>query len=500
MRKSLTTAVFIINARKIHGEKYDYSQADYCNFSTKVRITCSKHGLFEQRADHHLRGHGCIRCAGKGKSTTQDFIKKAKVVHGNRYDYSQADYRNANTKITINCPEHGPFKQRPTNHLHLGRGCPKCGGSQKLNTTDFVTKAQQLHRGRYDYSSVAYVNMHSKVQIICPDHGPFEQVPGHHLQGKGCWDCSYELRSQNLRMGAAQFIKLAQKRHGNYYDYCLVKYVNGRTPVTIVCPKHGKFRQLPATHLRPAGCWKCAHEELSERQRRTTESFIMRARAVHGDKYDYSNTDYLSAIKKLTIICPKHGSFDQLPYSHLIGNGCNKCADVVRADKKRKSGEEFIANAHKAHGERYDYSHMMYVNSRIKVIIACPEHGNFEQLPYNHLNGMGCPACAQTGIDLNTPGILYYLRIETPTHTFWKIGVTNRTVEERFMRDMNTITVIKTWSYDRLEEGFKREQQVLREYAALRYQGNEEPLSRGGNTELFTQDVLGLDTVLRDAH
>lgn len=496
MGKGLTTVTFIAKAREVHDKKYDYSQSAYRKANTKIRIICPAHGAFEQRADHHLRGHGCIRCAGKAGSNTKDFIDKAKAIHGNKYDYSQTTYRSAYSKITIICPEHGAFTQRPTNHLHLWNGCPTCGGSQKLTTTDFIAKAQRVHRDQYDYSRVAYINQQTKVRIICPKHGPFEQTPGHHLQGKGCWDCSYELRSQSLRMGAAQFIELAQKRHGNYYNYCLVKYVNSKTPVTIICPKDGEFRQLSATHLRPAGCWKCAHKELSERQRRTTESFIMQAQKVHGGKYDYSKTNYLSAIRKLTIICPKHGNFEQVPYSHLIGNGCNKCADVVRADKKRTSAEAFISNARKAHGERYDYSHLVYVNSRTKVIIACSEHGNFEQLPYNHLNGMDCPACAYTGINLNMPGILYYLRIETPTHTFWKIGVTNRTVEERFMRDMETITIIKSWSYNRLKEGFQREQQILKEYAACRHQGKEEPLSRGGNTELFTQDVLGLDTVL----
>ena len=74
---------------------------------------------------------------------------------------------------------------------------------------------------------------------------------------------------------------------------------------------------------------------------------------------------------------------------------------------------------------------------------------------------MGCPACADSGIDINAPGILYYLRIETRAHTFWKIGVTNRTVEKRFMSDIKNITVIKTWPYDPLEEGFQGEQQIL---------------------------------------
>ena len=146
MEKGFTTVTFIAKAREVHDKKYDYSQLAHRKANTKIRIICPTHGAFEQRADHHLRGHGCIRCAGKAGSNTKDFVDKAKAIHGNKYDYSQTTYRNAYSKITIICPEHGAFTQRPTNHLHLWRGCPTCGGSQRLTTTDFIANAQRVHR------------------------------------------------------------------------------------------------------------------------------------------------------------------------------------------------------------------------------------------------------------------------------------------------------------------------------------------------------------------
>src|SRR5437667_5249600 len=106
----MTTRGFIDRARKAHGDRYDYSPTKFTTLSSKVRINCPVHSQFEQRADHHLRGHGCTKCAGKDQSSTQDFIAKAKIIHGTRYDYSQVDYSNAYTKITIISPEHGPFR------------------------------------------------------------------------------------------------------------------------------------------------------------------------------------------------------------------------------------------------------------------------------------------------------------------------------------------------------------------------------------------------------
>lgn len=120
-----------------------------------------------------------------GKKTTKEFVKEAKHVHGNKYDYSKVKYVNANTKVEFVCPKHGVFAQTPSSHLR-GQGCPMCGGKKKLTTLEFARKAKEVHGNKYDYSKVRYTNAKSKVKIICPEHGVFEQLPSNHLSGCGC--------------------------------------------------------------------------------------------------------------------------------------------------------------------------------------------------------------------------------------------------------------------------------------------------------------------------
>ena len=126
MGKKLTTKEFIKKAKKIHGDKYDYSNVNYINSRKKVEIICSKHGKFQQKANNHLNGSGCIKCGGKFKKTLKIFIENSKKIHGDKYDYSSVKYVNNFTKIEIICSKHGKFQQNPANHLS-GQGCPNCG-------------------------------------------------------------------------------------------------------------------------------------------------------------------------------------------------------------------------------------------------------------------------------------------------------------------------------------------------------------------------------------
>lgn len=126
----------------------------------------------------------------------------------------------------------------------------------------------------------------------------------------------------------------------------------------------------------------------------TTEEFIKRAKNVHGDKYDYSKTNFVNTRTRLVITCPTHGDFFQLPNDHLKGCGCKKCFDENKRGKARLlTKEEFIKRAQEVHGNKYDYSKVVYENMHKKVIIICPEHGEFKQTPNGHLSGKGCKKC-----------------------------------------------------------------------------------------------------------
>ena len=194
MPTKLTTEFFIDKARKIHGNKYDYSKVIYVNSLTKVIITCPEHGDFYQRPSHHLDDHGCNSCGGSNKSTIEDFIQKAKSIHGSQYDYSKTIYKQAQAKLIITCKIHGDFKQKPANHLYNYRGCPSCGLERKAelrksNTEEFLKKVRDVHKDKFVYSLVEYLDCKTKVKIICSTHGIFEQTPSDHLAGRGCPRC-----------------------------------------------------------------------------------------------------------------------------------------------------------------------------------------------------------------------------------------------------------------------------------------------------------------------
>ena len=180
-----TTEDFIKKAKELHGDKYDYSKVNYLRSRDKVKIICPTHGEFEQKANNHLNGQGCPMCK---ISTTDSFIKKAKTVHGNKYDYSKVDYKKIKDKITIICKKHGPFIQIAGNHL-AGSGCPSCYGKFRSNTEEFIERSKSLHGDKFDYSKVDYISRSKPVNIICKKHGIFSQLPLNHLVGAGCPYC-----------------------------------------------------------------------------------------------------------------------------------------------------------------------------------------------------------------------------------------------------------------------------------------------------------------------
>ena len=195
MRK-LTTEEFVQKANIVHNNKYDYSLVDYKNNKTKIKIICPEHGIFEQTPNNHLNGTSCYKCINIVK-TTEKFIQKAKLKHGNKYDYSLVNYVNSQTKVEIICLEHGIFEQIPNSHLD-GIGCPTCGGTKKLTTKEFIQKAKLKHDNKYDYSLVDYINSQTKVEIICLEHGSFKQTPNSHLNGVGCPICKSSKGEQQI--------------------------------------------------------------------------------------------------------------------------------------------------------------------------------------------------------------------------------------------------------------------------------------------------------------
>ena len=190
MGKKLTNLEFINKSKLKHGDLYDYSKVDYKNINCMVIITCKNHGDFKQRPTNHLQGFGCLICTGKAKLSTEEFINKSKLKHGDVYDYSKVFYKNIMTKVIITClNKHGDFEQTPNNHLK-GTGCPKCG-NKTLTIDEFINRSKIKHGNLCDYSKVVYKNIKSKIIITFKNHGDFEQTPNNHIKGSCCPKCAF---------------------------------------------------------------------------------------------------------------------------------------------------------------------------------------------------------------------------------------------------------------------------------------------------------------------
>lgn len=154
------------------------------------------------------------------RKTTEQFIVEAKLIHGDKYNYSQVEYKTANDKVCIICPIHGEFWQRPCDHTN-GHGCTKCAAddtSKRCRTkfTDFLEKAIVAHNGKYEYDESSFSSASSKVRIKCPIHGWFKQLAIDHIRGVGCPDCGYASH-KHLIYEIAYNSSLEHLSHGSIY-------------------------------------------------------------------------------------------------------------------------------------------------------------------------------------------------------------------------------------------------------------------------------------------
>lgn len=288
--------------------------------------------------------------------------------------------------------------------------------STRLTTTDFIKCARQVHGDKYDYSHTVYTGRHSKLSVVCPIHGCFEQTAGSHLIGRGCPACGKITKADKRRFTVCDFIKNARTVHGDKYDYSKSVYVNSRTRLIITCREHGDFEQSPDMHYNlKQGCPTCGIIRRSQTQNKGLSKFITEANSVHGGKYDYSKTDYVNARHKLVITCPEHGDFEQVAANHVnLMQGCPKCANRTRPESLRYSLEKFIELANLKHSGKYDYSKSIYIDSQTPLTVTCQEHGDFEQRPYSHLAGFGCAKCAGWGSSKGEQAIFDYIKSVHP--------------------------------------------------------------------------------------
>lgn len=203
----------------------------------------------------------------------------------------------------------------------------------RYTTESFIEKANTIHSNKFSYDKTIYVKWTEKVIITCPIHGDFEQTPGDHLSGRGCYKCGRSQSAKKQSSGLDIFVEKAKSVHGDKYDYSKVSYTTARKPVTIICKKHGEFVQTPDAHLRSKhGCLQCGLIATADSCRSNTEVFIQKVSKKFKDKFDYSKVEYTTAISDIKVKCNRCSmTFVTKAYQHLANGACPTC-DSKRFD------------------------------------------------------------------------------------------------------------------------------------------------------------------------
>lgn len=390
-------------------------------------------------------------------------------------------------------------------------------GPKPFSQEQFIALAKQTHGNRFIYSATKYINRRTKIEVTCRIHGKFTTSPTYHYKGNGgCQACNKitEVRKKGniVTNGKARtrafipfkrfikcyakydstYIDKANKAHGNKYTYKVnTPILNTEThKFTITCPAHGEFVQSIKNHLQGQGCPSCGKEKA--RAIKTTPFKVIKERAdkIHNSKYIYIEDSYTNTQTKMLIKCTScDNNFYMTPDSHINQQqGCPYCRGMYKT----------LEDATKALN-KIDKSYALLTNEPLTTTILnnsiihfnCSTHGNTSRKFVDIARGLGCRRCKSRGFTVTKPGILYYLAIDNGTA--YKIGITNNSVSTRFnSEELSTIKIIKEWYFEDGYECYQQEQRILKQYKDFKYQGPS--LLSNGNTELFSKDILMLDT------
>lgn len=268
---------------------------------------------------------------------------------------------------------------------------------KKLTLKEFVDRSNEIFLNKYNYEFSIYLGRKSKLKIVCPDHGEFEQTPDKHLSGQsGCKGCKSINLGDSKRSNNKDFIENSIHIHGDTYNYSKVDYVRALDKVTIGCSIHGDFEQAPSKHLSGQGCPNCKGLKLREIFSSTKENFIEKAEIAHPGLYDYSKIEYINSKTEVEIFCKKHSEyFWKTPDLVLRPQGCPTCSRETQSLNSMRSVEDTIKLAGLVHGGVYDYSKVSLTACVNKVEVICKLHGGFLVTMDNHLNAKsGCPKCS----------------------------------------------------------------------------------------------------------
>lgn len=267
----------------------------------------------------------------------QNIINKCKAVWGDHFDYSSVTEIIGDRKILVTCRTHGSWYVRWDVHTRLKSGCNQCRLEKLAETnvasrktlSEFIELSNIVHNNKYDYSKTVYTGANNKIIVICPDHGEFTHLANEHKNGReGCKTCFSKKLSNAISFTQEEYFGKAKIIHGDRFEYSS-PYNGMHKKISFRCIKHDhECTQIAQTHLASKDpCIKCEAETQSALQTKSTEQFVIDAKVVYGDMYDYSLTEYKNSKENILIRCKKHDFvFDVTPNSHLMGQGCPKCS------------------------------------------------------------------------------------------------------------------------------------------------------------------------------
>jgi hypothetical protein len=321
---------------------------------------------------------------------TEIFIEKSKLVHGDKYDYGKVVYKNNTTPVKIGY-NNIFYDITPANHL---KGSKIENQKIKWTMDTFIEVSSKRHKNYYTYEKSIFNKIKDSIIINCPKHGYFKQIAIEHTNGHGCGKCGKESMSLKIRKSSSSILELIRNRHGDKFVYLnLNELIKLDDTLYIMCPEHGEFKQKVKYHI-IHDCRECSY--IREYDDNITKKFINASKELHNNYYSYEKTIYIKSSKKCIVTCPEHGDFNITPNSHLIGTGCKECGYINRKHHKKITQDEFILKSILKHNDLYDYSKVLYKNTRSFVDIKCKKHGIFKQRAGSHLSGNGCPDCTES--------------------------------------------------------------------------------------------------------
>ena len=358
--------------------------------------------------------------------TKNTILSKCETRYGNTRTLDiQEEHVKTDAKVLCRCNIHNTSKYVNLRHFLAGDscGCADCTTilRRTKNKQDYIDKFIKIYGDSYSFDKLNYIDLKSPGVITCKKHGDFELSQIRYaFDHTPCPLCDEE----NFRIKRNEtYLERLNEKYGNQYEWLTTDFGDYYADyVEFICKKHGNVKQTLSVLLNTEdedgyACQKCKKERSNIRQSYTLEEAINKAKTIENCKYyDFKYvTEWLGVKHKYKFVCTKHGCEFEQTFDSLLNNQANGCKDCIVERLKAQDNlgvEDFIKQARKVHGERFDYSKVEYVNYKTPVCIICDKHGEFWQTPGNHLNGCGCQKCRNSRLETKVRTILENNNIE----------------------------------------------------------------------------------------